>query len=259
MDTQYVPPPLVDQAIDPRGKTAIVTGAAAGLGHAVAHRLAKAGAHVVVVDIDAESGRRTAEEIGGVFVEGDVGSAACWRQLAQDFEPQLVVFNAGLSGPAEDLAEVTDAGYERMKSVNIDQSVFGLRAVLPVMRRLGGGSVVIVSSVAGVTSLEGVLKPIYFMTKHALTGLTRSVAPLIARDGITLNSFNPGVMDTPMGAAWTNALRAKGRSAEVIAPSRAADVIHDILVGRGTGRCVLLLAGQEPSDVGAPSISGWGS
>ncbi len=247
----------VARAFDPRGKTAVVTGGAAGLGRAVAERLAAAGAHVVIVDIDVERGRAAAAELDGTFVEGDVGQAECWTQIAADHAPQLAVFNAGIAGRVEDVTEISDARYRRIMSINVDQSVFGLRALVPGMRRQGGGSVLIVGSAVGLAPLAGVRMPTYYLTKHAVVGLTRAVAPDLIADQITLNSFNPGLMDTPMGAVRVNSFRAADRADEVLQPARAASVIHDIMIGRGTGRCVLLIAGHEPIDVDPLEVAGW--
>ena len=237
--------------MDLNGKVAVVTGGADGLGRAAAAKLAQRGAHVLVVDIDRDAGAAAAAAVGGTFLHADVGDPGSWSRIAEH-EPAVAVLNAGINPPLTDVTRVSDEDYARIKAVNIDQVVFGMRALVPVMREQGEGCIFVVASLSGLIPAG---LPIYVMTKHAVVGLVRIVAPALALDGITVNCICPGVMDTKMAERAVERLRDTGRSAEVIEPSQVADVIVHTIVGDDTGRVIAYVRGDEaPFDVAAPDI-----
>jgi NAD(P)-dependent dehydrogenase (short-subunit alcohol dehydrogenase family) len=227
------------------GATAVVTGAGRGLGRATAVRLAAAGARVVVVEADGPSGRATAEVVGGVYVGADVSDPAAWREIAEH-RPTVAVFNAGVAPELrDDYAGVTDEDYARVKGVNLDQTVFGVRSLVPVMRAAGHGRIVTVSSLTGLMAIGD---PIYALTKTALLGYVRTVAPILAGDGVAINALCPGVMNTPMGGGgWVEAYRQEGREAEIVTVDAVAEVVHQILTTPGSGRTVVFSRGDRPA------------
>ncbi|MFC8507123.1 SDR family NAD(P)-dependent oxidoreductase [Streptomyces sp. NPDC057411] len=188
------------------GKAVIITGAARGQGAAEARLLAAAGARVVLTDVREEEGRAVAAELGaatGVFVRHDVTSPAGWAavvETALDRYGRLdgLVNNAALWRTAPVESE-TYENFELLLRVNLLGPFLGMRAVLPALRDGGGGSVVNVSSTAGLVGVPG--HAAYGAGKFGLRGLSRSAARDLAPYGIRVNSVHPGAVDTPMTAA----------------------------------------------------------
>lgn len=187
-------------------KVAVVTGAASGIGLAAARRLVAAGARAVLVDRDAAALAEAAAELGNqvLAVTADVtedGSAAHYIARAeQRFGPvQLAVLNAGITGPIKRIDAMPLHAFDAVMAVNVRSVWLGLAALLPAMRRGGGGSIVATSSTAG---LRGAARlSAYSASKHAVIGLVKSAALEAARDGIRINAVCPGPVDTGMIAA----------------------------------------------------------
>ena len=240
------------------GKIALITGAASGIGRATAERLAAEGASVVALDIDEANGKQVAEKIGGEFHAADVGDAGRWSEVVADVSARhggidIAYLNAGIpthpptpNDPglmaAFDMATLSDAAYRRIMSVNVDGVVFGARAVLPAMAARGGGAIVATASVAGLIAFAQ--DPIYTLTKHAVVGLTRSLAPLLAPQGITLNAICPGVVDTNILGPGT-AQRARDAGIPVIAPEQIAEAVLKAVTSGETGGLWVCLAEQD--------------
>ncbi|QES05597.1 glucose 1-dehydrogenase [Streptomyces venezuelae] len=187
------------------GKVVVVTGAARGQGAAEARLLAAAGARVVLTDVREEEGRAVAAELGGaaVFVRHDVTSADDWRTVTDTAAAAYgrldgLVNNAALWRTAPVQAE-TYENFELLLRVNLLGPFLGIQAVLPALREAGGGSVVNVSSTAGLTGLPG--HAAYGASKFGLRGLSRSAARDLAPYGVRVNTVHPGAVDTPMTAA----------------------------------------------------------
>ncbi|MFE5299177.1 SDR family oxidoreductase [Streptomyces sp. NPDC056632] len=208
------------------GRTVIVTGAARGQGAAEARLLAAAGARVVLTDVREEEGRALAAELGpaaGVFVRHDVTSPEDWGAVAETAVRTYgrldgLVNNAALWRTAPVESE-TYENFELLLRVNLLGPFLGMRAVLPALRAAGGGSIVNVSSTAGLVGIRG--HAAYGAGKFGLRGLSRSAARDLAPYGIRVNSVHPGAVDTPMTAAvadkdWSHVpLGRMGRPQEV--------------------------------------------
>ncbi|MET9376474.1 glucose 1-dehydrogenase [Streptomyces sp. NPDC002992] len=187
------------------GKVVIVTGAARGQGAAEARLLGAAGARVVCTDVREEEGRAVADGLGGagLFVRHDVTSAEDWQgvvagALASYGRVDALVNNAALWRTAPVESE-TYENFETLLRVNLLGPFLGIQAVLPALREAGGGSIVNVSSTAGLVGIPG--HAAYGSSKFGLRGLTRSSALDLAQHGIRVNSVHPGAVDTPMTAA----------------------------------------------------------
>jgi NAD(P)-dependent dehydrogenase (short-subunit alcohol dehydrogenase family) len=186
------------------GKTAIVTGAAGGIGSAVARRLSDEGGQLVVVDLDGDAAERVARSLPGeaAAVAADVsderGVAAYSAAALERFgRVDAVHLNAGYSGRLVPLIESDVGDFDRVISVNVRGVYLGLRAALRCFRQQGGtGSVVVTSSGLGLRG--GQLWGPYAASKHAALGLVRSAALEAARDGIRINAVCPGYTDTAM-------------------------------------------------------------
>jgi len=186
------------------GKTVIVTGGARGMGAAFARRLAAEGASVVITDVLVDEGKAVAAELGDnvLFVPLDVTDESAWAAVVSEAERTFgpvcgLVNNAGIVhvDPIERLAE---ADYRRVIDVNQVGVFLGMKAVVPSMRRAGGGSIVNISSIGGIIAFSNILG--YVASKWAVRGMTKAAAQEFGADGIRVNSVHPGVVATEMTA-----------------------------------------------------------
>lgn len=194
------------------GKTAIVTGAAGGIGRAIASLLAKEGAKVVVTDINEVKGKEVAEGIrreGGVavFVKHDVTSETDWSEviektLAEFGKLDILVNNAGILFVRK-IEETSLEEWRRLMSVNLDGVFLGTKYAIGAMERNGGGSVVNISSTAGIVGEIGLSA--YCASKGAVRLFTKAAALECSKAGhnynIRVNSVHPGTTRTPMTEA----------------------------------------------------------
>ena len=180
-----------------QGRIALVTGAAQGIGAAIARRLVSEGACVVIGDIDSEHGSALAESLGdaAVFVDLDVSQLDAWEGAISATEARfgplnVLVNNAGI-GALTYVETYQQADYRRTLAVNLDGTLQGMRAALPSLRRGGSGSIVNVSSLQGLEADVGLMA--YVASKFAIRGITKAAAVEFGKDGIRVNSIHPGV------------------------------------------------------------------
>lgn len=178
------------------GKVIIVTGGARGMGAATARRCAAAGAQVVVTDVLVEEGTDTAKEVDGRFIPHDVTDPDAWAAVVEAVgRIDGLVNNAGIATSL--LIEQTSLEeFERVLKVNLTGVFLGMRAVAGPMRAAGGGSIVNLSSVAGLTALPGTAG--YGASKWGVRGLTKIAACEFGPARIRVNSVHPGMIVTPM-------------------------------------------------------------
>lgn len=214
------------------GKTALVTGAAGGLGRSCALRLAEEGADVVVCDLDAGSCKGVVDEIEGlgrraIAVATDVSDPDAVAQLVglavSEFgRIDCAVNNAGIGPQAARVADYDDAMWDRIFAVNARGVYLCLKHELRHMLAAGGGSVVNVASYAGLhVQIPGVAA--YAAAKHAVVGLTKAAARDYAADGIRINAVCPGHMRTPMNERFLNTSEAEEALAARIPMHRVSD------------------------------------
>ncbi|WP_229897831.1 SDR family NAD(P)-dependent oxidoreductase [Streptomyces finlayi] len=187
------------------GKVVVVTGAGRGQGATEARLFAEAGARVVVTDLREDEGQEVAKSLDGqgLFVRHDVADAESWAEVtraALDAFGRIdaLVNNAALWRTAP-VDEETQENFETLIRVNLVGPFLGIQAVVSALKEAGGGSIVNISSTAGLVGIRG--HAAYGSTKFGLRGLTRASALDLAPYRIRVNSVHPGAIDTPMIAA----------------------------------------------------------
>ena len=183
-------------------RTVLITGAVGGLGKEMARAFASERARVVVTGRKEEQGRALAEEIGNgaIFVRLDVTDEASWRRAMQTVEQQCgplsVLINNAAYLAVGGVEEVPLDDWHKVISTNLTGAFLGIRAAAPSMRKNGGGSIVNISSIAGLHGTPGLAA--YGASKWGIRSLTRTAAYELARDRIRVNSVHPGIIDTPL-------------------------------------------------------------
>ena len=184
------------------GRTALVTGGARGIGAAIVRRLHGEGANVAITDVLADEGRALAAELGErtVFIDHDVTDDAAWADavkaaVAAFGRLDVLVNNAGIHHGGG-LVDADLAGVERQIRVNQFGTFLGMRHAFAPMQAAGGGSIVNISSIAGLLGMAN--SAAYVGTKWAVRGMTKAAALEFAPSGIRVNSVHPGFIETPM-------------------------------------------------------------
>lgn len=228
------------------GKVAVITGASMGMGAAHARVFVDEGAKVVLTDIAEEAGRALAAELGdqAIFVRHDVTRPEDWTAVVASatkaFGPVTVlVNNAGYAGPAATVATMSDDDYLRTIAIDQHGVFYGMRAVIPGMVAVGGGSIVNISSVAGFVHQIDVPNPAYTAAKFAVRGLTKAAAVQFGPEGVRVNSVHPGGVLTPMLKS-------------TVAPDALAAITADVPLRRfaepeEVSRLVVFLASDDSS------------
>ncbi len=230
------------------GKVALITGAASGMGASMARIFAREGCKVVVADQLDDEGRKIVGEItqangAAAFHHLDVTDEANWKAVVEATVAafgrlDILVNNAGISGSAvEDLFDTP--AWDKIMDVNARGAFFGMKYAIPEMRKVGGGSIVNISSISGVTGQRGI-HAAYNASKGAVRTMTKVGAVQQGRHNIRVNSVHPGLMP-PM--------RTSGRTAD---PATRAKMLEQVPLGRDgrveeVANAVLFLASDEAS------------
>jgi NAD(P)-dependent dehydrogenase (short-subunit alcohol dehydrogenase family) len=203
--------------------TALVTGSAGGIGSAIVRKLRAEGLEVRELDL-----------VNGF----DVSDPEAWEHVGS---VDLACLNAGVLTGSEDVANLTDREYRRALAVNVDGVVYGVRRLDRVMPT--GSTIVVTASLAGLTAIPD--DPIYGLTKHAVVGFVRSVAPQLRQRGIRIQAVCPGWADTGL---LTSEFKQQldGRGYRLLEPSAVADGVWAAYKSEGTGEAWVVQPGREP-------------
>ena len=187
------------------GKGAIVTGGASGIGEACSETLAREGAGILITDIDPLRGKDVVARIakaGGTahYLDHDVRDEAAWPGVIAAAEKHfgrldIMVANAGI-GIMAPIATMTLADWQKQQAINLDGVFLSIKHAIPALKKQGGGSIVLMSSVAGLRGAPGLAA--YSATKGGVRLLAKSVALEHAEDNIRCNSVHPGIIATPI-------------------------------------------------------------
>lgn len=194
---------------DFKDKVAVVTGAASGIGAAVAQLLAASGAKVLIADLNEDGAREVAESIvakGGIAkgFAADVSDAMEVEAMVAAAQREfgglhLAVNNAGISGAAAPTGEYPLDSWNKVIGINLTSVFYGLRYQIPAIVASGGGAIVNMASILGSVGFAN--SPAYVAAKHGVIGLTKSAAIEYAKHGVRINSIGPGFIDTPLLSA----------------------------------------------------------
>ncbi|WP_144721586.1 3-hydroxybutyrate dehydrogenase [Agrococcus jejuensis] len=175
------------------GRRALVTGGASGIGAAIAHAFADAGAHVIVADLDADAAARTAAEVGGEPWHVDLSDVAALETLRLDAD--ILVNNAGIQRVSP-IVDFDPADFRRILQLMLEAPFLLVRAAMPGMIERGFGRVINLSSVHGIRA--SAFKSAYVAAKHGLEGLSKVTALEGAPHGVTSNCIDPGYVRTAL-------------------------------------------------------------
>jgi NAD(P)-dependent dehydrogenase (short-subunit alcohol dehydrogenase family) len=214
-------------------RSALVTGGASGIGAAAVALLEAEGCDVTSLDL---------------ATGFDVGDPAAWDGAgAVDF----AFLNAGVATGSNDVAKLGDTEYRRAVGANVDGVVFGTRRMARVMEP--GSAIVATASLAGLVAMP--LDPVYTLTKHAVVGFVRAVAPQLAERGITINALCPGFADTPIVEPdlrdWVD-----GQGIPLISPETVAAAALAAARSGETGEAWVVQPGREPVVYGFRGVPG---
>jgi NAD(P)-dependent dehydrogenase (short-subunit alcohol dehydrogenase family) len=214
-------------------RTALVTGGASGIGAALVELLRAQGTEVEVLDV----------------VHGfDVADPNAWDAVGP---VELAALNAGVTTGESDIADVSDEAYRRILGANVDGVVYGVRRLARVLEP--ESSIVVTASLAGLVAAPQ--DPLYTLTKHAVLGFVRSVAPQLAQRGIHINSVAPGFVDTPLLGDEARA-RFVDAGFPLLQPEEVARAALTAARSSETGQVWVVQPGREPVQFRFPKVPG---
>ncbi len=230
-----------------KDKIAVITGSGMGLGQEMALLFNREGASVVIFDINETAGRETVRQIreqGGkaIFVRGDVSNPDDATKLIDDAvdaygRVDILVNNAGVQ-VEKNVPDTTEAEWDYVLGVNLKGTFLCSKAAIPEMRRQGGGSIICISSISGLTGQPN--QASYNASKHGVIGLVRCMAYDHAQENVRVNAICPGSMNTPMAANIPE---------EHLAPYRKASLLERFAEPIEVAYAALYLASDESSYV----------
>lgn len=238
-----------------KDKNVVITGAGSGIGASVVAASVNQGATAIGLDIDRDKGRGVVESSGGTFYQCDVSQVDAWSSIAAKLADTIgkidhLHLNAGIQSapPSANIKDYRFAAlqidrYKKMMGVNVDGVVLGLHYLLPLMNN--GGSIVVTGSLAGVVPYD--IDPLYSMSKHAVTGLVRSLKWELREQGLRINALCPGGIDTGI---IPHDQRTK--DATFMSPDHVATEVINLFLTKETGSTWAKVAESKPAYIMHP-------
>jgi NAD(P)-dependent dehydrogenase (short-subunit alcohol dehydrogenase family) len=232
------------------GRAVLVTGGATGIGEAIVAHFARQGARVAFLDVQDEPARALAAELTAegnpapLYLHCDLRDVAALQQAVEQIITTFGTIDVLVNNAANDqrhtIAEVTAESFDQSVAVNLRPQFFTIQAVLPAMRKAGGGSIINMSSISWMIPSTGL--PLYIAAKAAIVGLTRTLAHELGGDGIRVNAVLPGAIATERQKQLWYTPEYKAKILEGQALKR--DIVPD-----DVARLVLFLAAEDSSAI----------
>ena len=238
----------------------LVTGGASGIGAGIARHWANMGNDVLITDVDDALGATLANELGATFQHLDVTSVEQWTEFTTQHKPFDVVFlNAGVASGGnifgatnpEEVFEFDLGNYRRVSSINIDGVVLGVAHLANAMVKNGGGDIVVTASMAGLFPIQA--DPIYGLTKHAVLGFVKSLAPTLIEHNVCLSAICPFFVDTPLVNAESQAL-IRETGFDILTVDQVIDAAQIAVAERSAGAQWVIFPGLPVAKAPEPAL-----
>ena len=238
----------------------LVTGGASGIGAALARHWSNLGHDVTITDVDDDAGRRLASTLGATYVRLDVREEDQWRSFASTNDAFDVVFlNAGVSTSSlvfgtPDTTPFTSfdvAAYRRTLGVNVDGVVFGIAHLAPAMVARGSGDIIVTASMASLYPIPA--DPIYGLSKHAVSGFVKSLAPSLLEHGVCLSAICPFFVDTPLVSKEQQA-QIRETGFDVLTVDRVVEAAQMAVAERASGAHWVVFPGTPINRMPEPTL-----
>lgn len=238
----------------------LVTGGASGIGAAIARHWNNLGHHVTITDVDDEAGKSLAASLGCTYSRLDVREESEWRAFVASCEPFDVAFlNAGVSTGSlifgtpdtSPFGSFDVSAYRRTLGVNVDGVVFGVAHVAPAMVERGSGDIVVTASMASIYPIPP--DPIYGLSKHAVSGFVKSLAPTLLEHGVYLSAICPFFVDTPLVPKEQQA-QIRETGFDVLTVDRVVEAAQMAVAERAAGAHWVVFPGAPISRLPEPTL-----
>jgi NAD(P)-dependent dehydrogenase (short-subunit alcohol dehydrogenase family) len=238
----------------------LVTGGASGIGAGIARHWANMGNDVLITDVDDALGATLANELGATFQHLDVTSVEQWADFTTQHKPFDVVFlNAGVASGGnifgatnpDEVFEFDLDNYRRVSSINIDGVVLGVAHLANAMVKNGGGDIVVTASMAGLFPIQA--DPIYGLTKHAVLGFVKSLAPTLIEHNVCLSAICPFFVDTPLVNAESQAL-IRETGFDILTVDQVIDAAQTAVAERSAGAQWVIFPGLPVVKAPEPAL-----